>query len=228
MRLVRPVAVCAGFLASILALPAFAGTLTQTQTATQSFSLSPLTIGSEALVPNSFWSLTFAPFVGSALTSVTFSIQPTASASFTVASGGAGGGLVFGFTDYLNSGAFYGTGSPVAGVGHGGGPGTYSVSNTGISQNPGELVSNGTIGAMFTATDPLVLTLSNGSSPVLYFGGSGSIASISGSASFTATLTYTFDGDGALYGESTSTPEPGTLALLVPVLGVLASRRRRR
>lgn len=224
VRLMQAVAAGAVALSLVMgfARDAAATTIVQTRTDTYSVSLSGLSNGvAVTWLPNSFFTTTFQPFVGTGLTSAVFAVTNSFSA---VATGTGGANLGLDGIVRLNGTSFAGA----ANAGNAG-VGSWSLSASAtrdLIQSPIDGLTT-----LFTGTDPLVFTEApSASSPGVAWSRNFFVAAIVGTVTTTQTLTYTFTGEGSLYSAS-AVPEPISLTLLstgLAGLGLVRARRGRK
>ena len=200
-------------LMTAMVVPAVAGTIVQTYTRTQDFTFPGPLSGYFSLIPASFFDVTFEPFVGPGLTSAVISIADDVSGTLNPGSP-TGSGTVSDSTAL----ALNGTNFTGGGNGH---------TMNGVS-SPTPFSFSTVISADLLGTFPALL---NGTSPLVFAQAAGpgahafsNIDSLDMSVTFDATLTYTFDGAGALYGA----PEPASFSLLGFGLAFTVWQRRRR
>jgi hypothetical protein len=197
---------------------AAATTLIQTNTNTQTISLPDPSTG--AIVPDSFFTVTFDPFVGDGLTDAVFAVTETFSGSLTVGGqGGSGGGVGFGGKYLLNGDTVTGLGG---GDGNGGGPNlTFPLSAAATASQ--DILYQFT---QLIGTGPLDFTEVPDAATAVFTGSfTPGVAELDGTVTVTETLTYTFHGNGALVAPI---PEPGSLTLIATGLFALCALRRQR
>ncbi len=197
-----------------------AGTLTQTVVITQVANLTSPADGSATIIPASAFDASFAPFIGTGLTSATFSFSVAVSANYAINPGNNGGDVSLAAElNYIDAAG--GTGGGVA-TGTGGAPGASGS----LAPAPGGGTDSLAVPPL-TAGDGLV-----GSAPVVFTNTNGVTLNVTNIASFdltdttTVTLTYTYTGDGAL--NYAVLPEPASLAVMGMGLSALSLIRRRR
>ncbi len=213
---------------ALVAVPASASTLTQSFTLTGSFDVNSIAFGAPtALVSNSFFDVTFMPFVGNGLTSAVFTYADSATGTITAGPNG-GGTFIYLFSNaVLND-----TGVNVAGVttDGSGGPNSVNSFSIGFADTSRDLLDSysQSVGfpAVVTGSSPLRFTQYNPGGPVFSAQGAIGVADVSFTLTTTASLVYTFQGDGALL--SLDVPEPASMALLATgLIGAGIARRRR-
>ena len=205
--------------------PAWAGTLMQTFTFSMAVNITDFSANPTVVVPDSFFvPVSFAPFVGSGLTSAVFTASHSFSGNFT--NGGTPG--VFFVADKalfeIGGTAF----RDVSGFGGGGaGPNQMASVSYSASSFPKDLLFSA-FDTLLTGSDPIVVTQAPAGQAdiALVQNHTNNVQLLTGTISFTETLVYGFNGDGALL--QADVPEPSSLALLIAGgLGLAGMRRRR-
>lgn len=223
MSLIRTLSLRATLLAAtvLAAAPAGAATIVQTFTNSQISSFSFPAWGVEiALAGDSFFTASFLPFVGSGLTSAVYAVTDRITGS-TRGAGGWGFGLD-GVISLNAQNILTNTNSGGSGGGQ-----SFNLPSTASR----DLLTSpvGTSAADVIGTANLVFTHAPATHNTVAWGNPVNLRSIGVTVETTQTLTYTFEGEGALYGQSTAMPEPLSIALFgMGVTGLAFARRQRR